>query len=58
MTEPNIDDKIFISLTKFLKKLNWEIAIPAGGGPEDDGNVHGMVIGEKAYVDFVLKHLD
>jgi len=45
-------------IVDIVKKLGWEIAIPSGGGEEDDGNVHGMIIGEKSYVDFILKHLD
>lgn len=38
--------------------LGWDIAIPAGGGPEDDEMVHGMIIGEEDYVKYVTKHLD
>ncbi len=45
-------------LIDIVKKLGWQIAIPAGGGKEDDGNVHGMIIGEDAYVNYILKHLD
>ena len=45
-------------LIKIIKKIGWEIAIPSGGGKEDDGMVHGMIIGESAYVDYILKHLD
>jgi len=45
-------------LVKLIEQLGWEVAIPSGGGEEDDGNVHGMIIGEKSYVEFVLKHLD
>lgn len=45
-------------LIDLIKKLGWDVAIPSGGGEEDDGNVHGMIIGEKAYVEYVLKHLD
>jgi hypothetical protein len=40
------------------KELGWEIAIPSGGGEEDDGNVHGLIIGEPGYVEYILKHLE
>jgi len=49
------DYKLLIEL---IKKLEWAIAIPCGGGKEDDGNVHGMIIGEQSYIDYILKHLD
>jgi len=39
-------------------KLGWEFAIPAGGGKEDDGMLHGMIIGEESYIDYILGHLD
>lgn len=45
-------------LVQLIKKLDWEIAIPNGGGDKDDGKVHGLVIGEQSYVDYILKHLD
>lgn len=45
-------------LMDFVKNSGWVIAFPSGGGEEDDGNLHGMIIGEPAYVDYVLKHLD
>ena len=45
-------------ITDKVKELNWSIAIPTGGGKEDDGNVHGMIIGEKSYIDYILKHLE
>ena len=41
-----------------VKELGWEFAIPSGGGECDDGNVHGMIIGEDSYINFILKHLD
>ena len=56
--KPNIDlDKEFKSLFNLIQKLGWDIAIPAGGGPEDDGNVKGMIIGEPSYINYILKHL-
>jgi hypothetical protein len=50
--------KAYTLLIELVKKLHWEVAMPTGGGPEDDGIVHGMIIGEKTYVNYVLKHLD
>lgn len=47
-----------LALIKRVKKLGWQVALPAGGGPKDDGMVHGMIIGESSYVEYVLKHLD
>lgn len=47
-----------LPLIELIKGMNWVIAIPAGGGPEDDEMVHGMIIGEQSYVDYVLKHLE
>ena len=52
------ENKDIIALIDLIKKLEWTVAIPSGGGKEDDGMVHGMIIGESAYVDYVLKHLD
>ena len=45
-------------LIDIVKELGWEFAIPSGGGECDDGNVHGMIIGEDSYINFILKHLD
>ena len=45
-------------LVDLLKEMGWDIAIPKGGGPEDDGNIHGFIIGEQSYIDYILKHLD
>lgn len=45
-------------MIELIKKLGWIVAIPNGGGEKDDGNVHGMIIGEEDYVKYVLKHLD
>jgi hypothetical protein len=39
-------------------EINWQIALPEGGGNEDDGNVHGMIIGEQSYINYILKHLE
>jgi hypothetical protein len=51
-------DEDFKELVKLIEKIGWELAIPSGGGEEDDGNVHGMIIGESSYIDYILKHLD
>jgi hypothetical protein len=51
-------EKEFKLLADLVKELEWEIAIPSGGGDEDDKMVHGMIIGEKSYVDYILKHLE
>ena len=45
-------------LIDIVKELGWEFAIPSGGEECDDGNVHGMIIGEDSYINFILKHLD
>ena len=59
MKEINEDtEKAYTLLITLIKKFNWEIAIPSGGGSDDDGMVHGMIIGERSYVDYVLKHLE
>ena len=51
-------EKMFLKLINIVKSLDWGIAIPTGGGKEDDGILHGMIIGEQAYIDYILKHLD
>lgn len=43
-------------LTELIKKLGWNIAIPVGEGK--DGMLHGMIIGEESYINYILKHLD
>ena len=59
MKEINEDtEKAYTLLITLIKKFNWEIAIPNGGGEDDDGMLHGMIIGEQSYVDYVLKHLE
>lgn len=45
-------------LIELVKRLDWEFAIPEGGGSLDDGNVHGMIIGEDSYINYILKHLE
>ena len=45
-------------IIELVKSMGWEVAIPSGGGDEDDENVHGMIIGEQSYIDYILKHLD
>lgn len=45
-------------ITELVLKLGWNFAIPTGGGEEDDGLLHGMIIGEKSYINYILKHLD
>jgi hypothetical protein len=45
-------------LAEIVLKLGWNFAIPEGGGPEDDGLLHGMIVGEQSYIDYILKHLD
>lgn len=47
-----------LPLVDLMKEMKWDIAIPEGGGPEDDGDVHGFIIGEKGYIDYILGHLD
>jgi hypothetical protein len=51
-------EKDIKTLIDTCKKLGWEFAIPSGGGEEDDENVHGMIIGESSYINYILKHLD
>jgi hypothetical protein len=51
-------EEAYTLLITLIKKLNWDIALPTGGGPEDDRNVHGMIIGEQSYIDYILKHLE
>ena len=50
--------KDWVELIELIKKLGWSIAIPSGGGNEDDGNIHGAIIGEDEYINYVLKHLE
>jgi len=56
MTEEH--KKAMEPVLEMMKVMNWQIAIPKGGGPEDDGEVHGLIIGEQSYIDYILKHLD
>lgn len=42
---------------EMMKVMNWSIAIHNGGGIDDDGDVHGFIIGEQSYIDYILKHL-
>lgn len=51
-------EKAYALLVTLIEKLGWSIAMPTGGGPEDDGLVHGMIIGEEPYIDYILKHLE
>ena len=53
-----IDTEMLQPIFDVMDKIGWDCAIPLGGGPEDDGRVAGMIIGEPAYVEYVLKHLD
>lgn len=48
----------FKQLTELAIKLGWQFAIPHGGGPEDDGLLHGMIIGEESYINYILGDLD
>ncbi len=43
---------------EMMKVMGWQIAIHKGGGPEDDKLIHGFIIGEQSYIDYILKHLD
>jgi hypothetical protein len=45
-------------ITDCALRLGWSFAVPKGGGVEDDGEVHGMIIGELAYIKYILKHLE
>ena len=56
--DKDIKELMKLPLFELMKELGWNMAIPAGGGPADDGMVHGMIIGEEAYVNYVLKHLE
>jgi hypothetical protein len=38
--------------------MGWTIALPNEGLIKDDDNVHGMIIGESAYVDYILNRLN
>ena len=52
-----MEEKI-LQIKKLCEELGWDIAIPEGGGSKDDGNVHGFIIGEQSYIDYILKHLE
>ena len=58
MTADNNLPEEMKQLTEIVLKLGWNFAIPCGGGPEDDGLLHGMIIGEQSYINYILKHLD
>ena len=45
-------------IIKLVKQLGWDVAVPSGGGDKDDGNLHGLIIGETSYVEYILKHLE
>jgi len=45
-------------ITELVVKFGWNFALPAGGGAEDDELLHGMIIGEKSYICYILGHLD
>ena len=45
-------------IANLVLQLGWNFAISKGGGPNDDGLLHGMIIGEQSYIDYILKHLD
>jgi len=51
-----MEDKIK-KIIELITDIGWDVALPTGGGDEDDGNVHGMIIGETSYIDYILKHL-
>jgi len=56
--EKSIKEIMDLPLIKMMKEMHWNIALPAGGGPKDDKKVHGMIIGEQSYIDYILKHLE
>jgi hypothetical protein len=45
-------------ILRLVKEVGWDIALPQGGGEEDDGELKGMIIGELSYVNYILKHLE
>jgi len=50
-----IHEDQMIKLIEIVKDAGWDFAIPEG---KDEDTVKGMIIGEPAYVEYVLKHLD
>jgi intergrase/recombinase len=62
----NIVDRIIMKrhvkklkrVIKFSNDMGWDLLIPEGGGPDDDGILRGIIMGEKAYVNYVVKCLE
>jgi len=49
------EDKYMTTIIKCTKALDWDIGFQNG---PDSLEVKGLIIGEPAYVEYVLKHLD
>lgn len=47
-----------LSLNELIPAMGWDMAMPVGGGPEDDGLLKGLIIGESDYVNYVLKCME
>jgi hypothetical protein len=50
-----IEDRDIDALFYVIENMGWTVLMPEGGGPEDDGTVKGMVIGEEEFVKYVFK---
>jgi len=50
-----IHEDQMIKLIEIVKDADWSFAIPEG---KDEDVIKGMIIGEPAYIKYVLKHLD
>jgi len=47
-------EKHLKQIADLVREMGWAIALPNDGLAKDDDNVHGMIIGESAYVDYIL----
>ena len=49
------EEKYMTVIIQCAKSLDWDIGFQNG---PDDQDVKGLIIGEPAYVEYILKHLD
>lgn len=49
------DMDIILGIVELVKEIGWEIALPIDQ-QEDDGKVHGIVMGNSYFIDEILKN--
>ena len=50
-------EKQIEQIIKLCKEIGWDIAMPTAED-DADADVHGMIIGEDSYIEYILKHLE